>query len=76
MIIPSTIDTRNEAIGMNLVPPKKPSTAGILIVWNLLYSHATVPPTIIPPNTDVCIEVIPKFLPTTDVGTSEYHKMS
>jgi len=62
-------------IGTNLVPEKNPSTLGIWNVWNLLYKNATQAPIIIPPNTDVCIDVIPTFLPTTEDGTPSYQRM-
>ncbi len=57
-------------IGTNLDPEKNPSTGGISIVWNLLYKNATNNPIVIPPNTEVCIEVNPTLAPTTDAGTS------
>ncbi len=60
---------KNVIIGTNLDPEKNPSTGGNSIVWNLLYKNATTSPTVIPPNTEVCIEVIPKLVPTTDAGT-------
>ncbi len=61
---------KNVIIGTNLDPEKNPSTGGIWNVWNLLYKNDTNNPIVIPPNTDVCIDVIPTLDPTTDAGTS------
>lgn len=68
---PKIIENRNDIIGTDLVPPKNPNTVGSLTVWYLLYSQATEPPTTIPPNTEVTIDSIPMFEPTTEAGTSE-----
>ncbi len=56
-------------IGTNLVPEKNPSTLGISNSWNLLYINAAQNPIKIPPNTEVCIDVIPILVPITDDGT-------
>ncbi len=55
-------------IGTNLTPLKNPITAGNWMSLNLLYNHATVKPTMNPPNTDVDSCVIPSTDPTTDLG--------
>jgi hypothetical protein len=50
-------------IGINLTPEKKLIACGSWIFLNLLYRIETTYPTIIPPKTEVCNEVIPTFEP-------------
>ncbi len=69
--IPAMIDNIIATRGTILVPWKNPSAVGNLVWWNLLYEYAATPPITIPPNTDVCIDVIPIFRPTTDDGTAK-----
>lgn len=61
---------KNVIIGTNLDPEKNPKIGGNSIVWNLLYKNATNNPTVIPPNTEVTIEVNPTLVPTTEAGTA------
>ena len=50
--------------GTNLFPPKNDIIDGNSVSLNLLNDQADINPTIIPPNTDVLSDLIPRFDPT------------
>lgn len=50
----------------NLLPPKNATTAGSCTWWNLLYAHAMMNPTMIPPKIDVFKDEIPQNVPAIE----------
>lgn len=61
---------KNAIIGTSLVPEKNSNNFGICLSLKLLVIQAPVNPQVKPPNTDVCNDLTPRFVVTTDVGTS------